>query len=181
MKTYFRIFTLIILVTGFGFTLNAQKSSKKEDKKKARNEKKAENFKKTKELFESRDFVFNADRAFPTGMRSIDLTTNSGYIKLKNDSVEADLPFFGRSYSADYSGNAGINFKGKAENAKTEYNDKKHKILYSFTVNDKDTYQVSMTITEEGGASVTINSNSKNSISYNGKIEKPKAEKKKKG
>jgi hypothetical protein len=177
MKTTIRTLSIITLILSFSLTLTAQGKSKKEQKKKAKSEKRFENYTKTKELLESGNFVFSADRAFPTGMRSIDLTNNPGYIIFKNDSAEADLPFFGRSYSADYGGNTGIKFRGKIENKDLKYNDKKHRINYAFSVNDKDNFQISMIISDDGSTNITINSSKKNSISYNGKIEKPEDKK----
>ena len=176
MRTNIRLLVIsVVLMFWVSLLAEAQKNDKKQDKKKAKSEKKAEQFSKTKELVESRDFFFDADRAFPLGMRSIDLVSNPGTIEVKNDSVVADLPFFGRSYTSHYSGTTGMEFKGEIENEKIEFNEKKRKVFYSFRVKDRDVFDVTMNITYDGGCSVTINSNGKNSISYSGKIEKPKS------
>jgi hypothetical protein len=173
MKTNIRLLIVsVVLMFGFSNLTEAQKSDKKQNKKKAKREKRAEDFLKTQKLIESRNFIFNAERAFPSGIRSIDLVSNPGSIEVKDDSVEADLPFFGRSYTSHYSGNAGMEFKGKVENEKVEINEKKQKIFYTFRIKDKDVYDVTMDISYSGGCSVTINSTGKNSISYGGKIEK---------
>ncbi len=172
MKTNFRLLVIsIILMFGISFLTEAQKSDKKKEKKKAKHEKRDEQFIETKKIIENRNFIFDADRAFPTGMRSIDLISNPGTIKIQNDSVDADLPFFGRSYTSHYDGNVGMVFNGKVENEKLEFNEKKRKILYAFRIRDKDYYDVTMAITYNGGCSVTINSQGKNSISYSGKVE----------
>lgn len=176
MRTNIRLLVIsVVFLFGVSLLTEAQKNDKKQDKKKAKSEKKAEQFSETKELVESRDFVFDADRAFPSGMRSIDLVSNPGTIEVNNESVVADLPFFGRSYTSHYSGNAGMKFKGEIENEKIEFNEKKRKVFYSFREKDRDFFDVTMEITYNGGCSVSINSNGKNSISYSGKIEKPKS------
>jgi len=173
MKTNIRLLIVsVVLMFGFSVLTEAQKSDKKQNKKKAKSEKRAEEFLQTQKLVESRNFIFNAERAFPSGMRSIDLVSNPGSIEVKDDSVEADLPFFGRSYTSHYSGNAGMEFKGKIENEKIEIIEKKQKIFYTFRIKDKDVYDVTMDISYSGGCSVTINSHGKNSISYGGKIKK---------
>jgi hypothetical protein len=173
MRTNIRLLVVsVVLLFSVNVLVEAQKSNKKHNRKKAKSEKRAEEFLKTKNLVESRSFIFNAERAFPAGMRSIDLISNPGTIEFKDDQVDADLPFFGRSYTSHYSSNAGMEFKGKIENEKIEINEKKKKILYSFRVSDKDTFDVVLDITYGGGCSVTINSNGKNAISYGGKIEK---------
>jgi hypothetical protein len=155
----------------FGF------NEKKDDRKHVRKEKRLKNYEKVKEIIESRNFIFNAERAFPTGMRSIDLISNPGTIAVKNDSVTADLPFFGRSYSSNYSGDAGMKFEGKIEDEKIETNDKKYKVTYSFSVSDSnDSYDVSIVVSSPESASVNINSRNKASISYSGELKENKKE-----
>ena len=179
MRTNIRLLVIsVVLMFGVNVLVEAQKSDKKHNRKKAKREKRAEEFSKTKKLVESRNFIFNAERAFPSGMRSIDLVSNPGTIEVKDGSAEADLPFFGRSYTSHYSSNTGIEFKGKIENENIEFNEKKQKIYYSFTINDKDVFNVTMDVSSNGGCSVTINSNGKNSISYGGKISKIKSKEK---
>ena len=151
----------------------AQGSKDKQSRKETRKEKRLNDYNKVKELIESKDFVFNARRAFPTGMRSIDLTTNRGTITVKNDTVTADLPYFGRSYVGNYSGEAGIKFEGKIKKESVEPNDKKLKLTYSFTVIDsQDQYDVSIVVTSSESASVSIITRNKASISYSGELEK---------
>ncbi len=165
---------LVLLLFAFSLTGFAQK-----DKKQSRHEKKQAGYEKMKKLVESRNFIFDAQRAFPTGYRSVDLTTNPGTISVKNDSVVADLPFFGRSYVSSYQGDAGIKFSGAAKEEEVKFVDKKYKIQYSFNVNSgNDTYNVYMDVSYDGTTSVNINSNNLTAISYNGKIEE--SEKKKK-
>lgn len=173
MKAIVRLFVVSgVLMFGVSLWAEAQKSEKKQSKKEARDEKKAEQFAQIKDLVESRSFIFNAERAFPSGMRSIDLVSNPGTLKVKDASAEADLPFFGRSYTNHYSGSTGMDFKGKIENEKVKFNEKKQKVIYTFRVKDSDVYDVTMDITFDGGCSLTINSHGKNSISYGGKIKK---------
>jgi len=179
MRTNIKLLVVsVVLMFGFSVLIEAQKSDKKQNKKESKREKRAEKFSETKKLVESRNFIFNAERAFPSGMRSVDLVSNPGTIEVKDDLIEADLPFFGRSFTSHYSGSAGMEFKGKVENEKIEFNEKKQKILYSFRIKDKDVFDVTMDISYNGGCSVTINSHGKNSISYGGKIKKIETEEK---
>ena len=164
----------VLLLFAFSFTGLAQK-----DRKQSKHEKKQAGYEKMKKLVESRDFIFDANRAFPTGLRSIDLTTNPGTISVKNDSVVADLPFFGRTYVSSYQGEAGLKFSGTAKDEELKFIDKKYKIQYSFNVTSgSDTYNVYMDILYDGNSSVNINSNNRTAISYNGKIEEREKKKK---
>lgn len=139
--------------------------------KKNRKEKQQEAIDKTKQLIDSGTYIFVPDRAYPQGGRSIDLTTNYGFIKIKRDKSIGDLPFFGRAYQIDYGSNeGGIKFEGEMLEKKFETNEKKKKYTYSFTVKDRDTYQIHMEIEFEGGAYVNVISNNRSFISYSGRI-----------
>jgi len=174
MKTQNRISILILLLMFVsGFSGYAQKGEKQQSRKKARHEKKMKSYEKVKELVSGKNFVFYAKRAFPTGYRSVDLTTNTGTIVIENDSVDADLPYFGRAYTSSYSGEAGLKFSGNIKDEKLEYRDEKFMVRYSFQVKgESDLFNVSMDISSDGNASVNINSQNRNSISYHGTIEK---------
>ena len=168
MKTVDRFSAVIVLlILAFSVTGLAQK-----DRKLSRHEKKQSGYEQMKKLIESRDFIFSATRAFPSGWRSIDLITNPGTIIIKEDSVVADLPFFGRSYMGSYQGEAGLKFSGTSKEEELKFIDKKYNVRYSFRVTSgSDTYKVYMDVTYDGDASVTIDSNNRATISYHGKIE----------
>ncbi|MBK3519057.1 DUF4251 domain-containing protein [Carboxylicivirga marina] len=146
----------------------------KKDKKKSKKEKKLEQFAETKKLIDSKDFIFVPDRAFPQGGRSIDLTTNYGFIKIMGSETEGDMPFFGRGYTVPYGGDGGIKFdKTELLNEKIEINEKKMRISYSFEARgENDTFRISMDFSYNGNASVNVISNNRSHISYNGDISK---------
>lgn len=168
--------------------LGVQNSSAQKKNKK---ERQMEQFAETQKLIDQKEFIFVPDRAFPQGGRSIDLTTNYGFIKIMGEETEADMPFFGRGYSGiGYGGSdSGIKYeKTSIENEKVEINEKKKKVIYSFEAKSKnDTFRITMDISYSGSTSVSVISNNRSSISYNGTTsiiekeeEKEKKEKKKK-
>jgi len=162
----------MLLIFGAGIHGNAQTNEKKQSKKEARAEKKKKQFEETQELVKSKSFIFDAQRVFPTGTRSLDLTTNPGSIKIENDSAWVDLPYFGRSYTSHYDANFSMDFEGRIKDEKLEISEKKLKINYSFDViANNDEYNIFMEISFSGDCSVTINSHGKATISYSGKIE----------
>ncbi len=164
MKSIFSIiFLSSILLVG---TTNAvaQKKSKKE--------RRMEQFTETQKLVDSKQFIFVPDRAFPQGGRSIDLTTNYGFIKIMGEETEGDMPFFGRGYTIPYGGDGGIKFdKTALKNEQVELNEKKMRISYSFEAKSKDdNYRIQMDIGYNGNTSVSVISNNRSQISYSGEI-----------
>ena len=165
----------------FGLTGFAQQKDKKQSRKEDRHEKRLNSYKAVREIIESKDFIFDAKRVFPTGHRSMDLISNPGTIIVKNDSVTADLPYFGRAYTSGYGGEAGMKFSGKMTNEKLEFQEDKYKIRYSFTVQgENDMYDIFMDMTSDENVSVSINCRNKAAISYSGLIERNKEESKNK-
>lgn len=160
--------SVLLLSSGETF---AQKKSKKE--------RRTEQFTETQKLFNSKQFIFVADRAFPQGGRSIDLTTNYGFIKIMDSETVGDLPFFGRGYTIPYGGDGGIKFEmTNIENEKVEINESKMRILYSFEAKSKDdVYRINMDIGYGGGTSVSVTSNNRSFISYNGQVSEIKKDK----
>jgi hypothetical protein len=165
MKGFVFILILLLIVP----SLNAQDNNKlsRKEKRADKEEIKKEQIRK---LLNSKTFVFNATHANPLGSGSIYLSSYYD-LKITGDSVIAYLPFFGVAYRADYGGkNGGIKFEELMKN----YGKKKIKsgTLIEFKVdNMKDSYLISMTISDIGYASVNISSNNKQAISFYGTID----------
>ncbi len=170
------IITLILF--SFFLMLSPQQSSAQN--KKNKQNKKDEAFKEMIKLVEDAQFIYVPSRAFPQGYQSVDLTTNYGFIKIKDDQAESDMPFFGRGFQANYGGDGGIKFSGEMINKKIELNEKKRMISFSFEVKDKDHFTINMEIGYSGSASVSVISNNRSHISYQGDIEKLEEEEKEK-
>uniref|UniRef100_UPI003564F594 DUF4251 domain-containing protein n=1 Tax=Ancylomarina sp. TaxID=1970196 RepID=UPI003564F594 len=128
------------------------------------------------QLIESGEFKFEAEKAYPQGGSSIDLTTNYGFIKISENKCLGDLPFFGRAYRVEYGADGGINFEGDILNEKLTHDDKKMKVTYTFEVKDKETYTVIMEVFSKQSASTIIRTDSKAHISYSGTISELKNE-----
>lgn len=107
------------------------------------------------------------------------LTTSSGYTKdlissydlvLKQDSAMAYLPFWGTAYMAKINDEGGIKFEALAEDLDIKDRGKKGYEL-TFDVNNMDdNYQVRMSISKSGYATLNITSTKKSHISYYGQI-----------
>ncbi len=142
--------------------------------KKTEEEKRQGQYEETVQLIENGNFIFEADRAFPQGGASIDLTTNYGFLKVNEDSTAVgDLPFFGRAFSVDYGGSGGIDFSGQMQELEYSPDKEKMRISYSFKVKDDDYYQILFDISYNGDASLSVISQNRSAISYHGYISLP--------
>jgi len=157
---------LMISVFATGF---AQETTKKAAREKSRIEKQHQ----IDTLINSKVFVFIATRALPLGGNSIDLTTNPNSVKFHPDVIESYMPFFGRAYSAEYGGEGGIKFKAKPKefDVVTLKGGKGFEINATVSVT-RDYYKLTLHVSPEGGATLTINSNQKSAISYFGNVVK---------
>ena len=147
--------------------LHAQ--SRREMKK----QKEAEEFAETLKLVESGSFHFLALRALSSRGRTIDLATHHATAGISNETATADLPYFGRATaSVGYSPESGgIKFDGPMEGVNLSVNEKKNRINLSFTVRGgRDQFKCIYTIMASGSATLGITSNTRESISYDGRI-----------
>ena len=152
----------------------AQTTDKKAEKEKKRIE--LENA--ISALVESKTFEFRANRALPTGYKSVDLTTNPNFVKFKPDLIVSEMPYFGKAYSVTYGRDGGLKFEGKPEVYTIEKKKKNYEI--EVKVKDKNDYfTINLTVAFEGSSSMSISSNNRSSISYNGEVFAPEAQKEK--
>jgi hypothetical protein len=168
MKTKFNFrLVMILTLTFITFSLsnvNAQEKSKKQLKE----ERKVEKQKKIALLVDSKEFIFEATRVIPQQGKTINLTSGDT-VEFHPELIMCDLPFFGRAYSSSYGGDSGMKFEGKP----TVFSIEKTKKVYVIKAEIKgelDTYSLLLSIYFEGSASLSINSNNRSSISYDGDI-----------
>ncbi len=94
--------------------------------------------------------------------------------------IESEMPYFGKAYSSIvYGGDTGMKFKGKPSEF-TVIKGKKGFEVKAVVQGTSDRYILYLTVGFSGSSSLSISSNNRSSISYNGDIyatEKP-AEKK---
>ncbi|MGO4770286.1 DUF4251 domain-containing protein [Flavobacterium sp. W22_SRS_FK3] len=174
MKT--KLFIFLIVLSFLGYPLLAQEKSKKELKK----ERELQKQKEIKALIDSKNFVFEAQKVMPQGGRLLNLDYNTYFLKFNETKTTCDLPFFGRGFNIPYGGGeGGIKFEGIPEDIRIEKNKKSYNI--KTTVKGKeDVYNLFFTVFFNGGATLSVNSNNRASISYDGEIEAPKPEELKK-
>ena len=121
-----------------------------------------------KESVENQHYIFVAQTALPLQGRVRQLTTDYT-LKVSKDTVIADLPYFGRAYSAPIgTSGGGIQFTStKFEYTSTE----RKKGGWNISIKPKDSQDVrelSLSISENGYVSLQVISNNRQAISFNG-------------
>jgi len=172
MKTTLSV--LLLLINVVIFSVSAQEKSKKELKQERELQKQNE----TKALIDSQNFVFEAQKATPQGGRLLQLDYNTYFLKFNADNTTCDLPFFGRAYNVGYNGDGGIKFEGKPENIKVETK-KNNTILKATVKGNSDVYDLTFSIFYNGSTTLSVNSNNRAPINYDGIIYAPKTTEKK--
>ncbi len=145
----------------------------------------------TKRIVEAKKFIFVASAALPmnsaeinTVLRSmpgansggnIDLTGGNYDVRVTPDSLIAYLPYYGRSFSAPMDRNeSGFKFTS----TKFSYeNTTRKRGGWQISINPKDTKEsvrMSLNISDSGYATLVVNSNNKQTITYNGYLKEPK-------
>ena len=170
MKT--KISSLIILLSFILSSAFAQEKSKKELKEEESQQKQIQ----IETLVNSKDFVFVARYALPMGTGQINLSSNPNYVRFSPDLMDGYMPFFGTATSAaiGLGGDNTIKFKDKPES----FNIKKMKKNFQIDAKVKgenDVYRLSLTVSFEGSTSLSIISNNRSTISYQGEIFPPEA------
>lgn len=173
MKTH-RIVILLLLCCSF-FMGFAQEKTKKQ----LRTEKRLEKQREVEKMIDAKEFQFVAQNSNSQTFRFVDLTTNPNFIKFKPDFIKSEMPFFGRGYSGlAYGGSdTGLKFEGVPE----KFTVKKGKKGYQIDVSVKgqqDFFNMTLSVSFEGSATLSVISNNRSPISYFGEIMPIKEEKK---
>mgnify|MGYP001104134951 CR=1 FL=1 len=148
-------------------------------------------FEALKTLVATKSFVFNAETAYPmqtydvmrvtsallrnTGNTPgrISLIGNGDYIKVKGDTVQAELAYFGEVRFAGSMNprDSGINFNGVPATFDVSENYKKQMLRLEFNIKEKiEPYEVIMHLYPNKNATVFINCINRTSIRYDGKL-----------
>jgi hypothetical protein len=164
-----KISLLAVLYLLIGTTAYSQEKSKKELKEEEKLQKQTQ----IEALVNSKDFVFKARWATPMGAGQIDLTTNPNYIKFNPDLMDGYMPYFGTVTTGIGMGSdAAIKFKDKPETFNIEKK-KKNFQIDARVKGENDTYRLSLSVSFEGSTSLSVTSNNRGTISYQGEIFPP--------
>lgn len=165
------LFVLFSAINSMGF---AQDKSKKQVKQELR----IENQTRIANLIDAREFVFIAKTANPQGFSPVGLTGEHNYIKFSPDLVESSLPFFGNVYgSYGFGSDEGLKFEGKPEEFAVKEGRKNYHITVRVNGAEGGVYRLILSISFDGNTAVSISSNNRSNISFNGMITEPEDKK----
>lgn len=165
--------TRIILSFVFLAIIMTSAYSQEKSKKELKAEESLKKQMQIETLVNSKDFVFIAKYALPMGAKQVDLRSNPNYVRFSSDLMDGYMPFFGTATSGiGLSGDNTIKFKDKPETFNIEKK-KKNFQLDTKVKGERDIYRVSLSISFEGTASMSIISNNRSTISYQGEIFPP--------
>jgi hypothetical protein len=169
MKTKFLLLTALVACSLT--TVFSQEKSSKEKKE----EEKLAVQQQVEALMNAREYVFTGQNAYPTGYRTVNLAGRQNFVKFHPEMIESDMPYFGKAssnvaYSSTSDG--GLKFEGKPD----EYTFAKKKKDYQVGMVVKETgesYRITLIVQFSGSATLTIISNNRSPISYNGYVSGP--------
>jgi hypothetical protein len=166
-------FLLLLVISCIGMCSYSQEKSSKQTKE----EQKLAAQQQTEALLNAKEYIFTGLDAYPTGYRSVNLTSRQNFVKFHPELIESDMPYFGRANSSvayGSSSDGGLKFTGKPE----EYTIDKKKKNYQISTVVKESgeaYKLTLIVQFSGSATLTIICNSRSPISYNGYISAPAA------
>ena len=168
-----KISVLMALLLFIGTNLFAQEKSKKQLKA----ERSIEKQRQTEAMINAKEFVFVGRTALPTGFKTMNLTSNTNFVKFHPDRIESYMPFFGKAYSGiGYGGDNGLKFEGKPEEYTFTREAKNYRINASVK-GTNDYFKLTLSVSFEGSATLSITSNNRSPISYYGEISAPEKKK----
>ncbi|MEH6764907.1 MAG: DUF4251 domain-containing protein [Aequorivita antarctica] len=157
----------LLVAVLFYFILGSALAQEKDIK--ASTSQETENTSNIENLLNSKTFEFVANTAFPTSGTPKNLVGSGYSVSFSPEKIVSNLPFYGRAYGGMALGrDKGMRFQGNPKNFTIEKN-KEYKV--NTTVNDEgNTYVIALSVNDSGYASLTISSNDRGAISYQGEV-----------
>ncbi len=169
MKKYFYLCVCCVLSISTTFS---QENSSKVTKAEKRIQIKAQ----IEQLVNSKSFEFIGVTAFPLGLSPIAISSNTNSVVFSKDIIRSDMPFYGTGYRAiNFGRDTGMRFQGKPEKFQIEKKAKGFEISIDVNSNN-NTKTLLLSISDTGSAILTISSNDRSTISYQGEIKALKKE-----
>lgn len=125
---------------------------------------------KIKALVEAQHYVFKAQTALPMAGTTRQLTSDFD-LQVSKDTIVSDLPYFGRAYTAPLNPAEGpLHFTSTKFDYIKSMNKKGGWNITIIPKDLQDPRQLTLTIFDNGTASVMVNSYNRQAISFNGYI-----------
>ena len=163
-------FLIFSVLLAFSVTVTYARNTVNKSNKQLKAKQKAWQMEQIKTVIRSKSFVFKAQTVIPKNDMTKTLTTDFG-IDVKNDSVYSYMPYFGNTYSRDYSSfkDSPMGFMQPIDN----YSTKRAKSGYIVRIkvkNGRDIIDLTFHISKTGNATVSASSINRQGITYTGII-----------
>jgi Domain of unknown function (DUF4251) len=133
-------------------------------------QKKQDQFTRLKSMIDSKTFRFHAQSATSMKGRTKQLSSEY-YLKINQDSLYVDLPYYGRAYSSGYPGtDLGFQFISKDFSYAADTTKKGGWDITIMPKNEAKVNSIYLSISSSGYCSVRISSSNRDPISYYGTI-----------
>jgi hypothetical protein len=165
MKNIIVSLILIFSITAFSYAQNDE-GTRRPSRAERKNIKKEE----IKNLIEDKTFVFKPTHAMPMGGGNLYL--NHSYVaEVNGDTLISYLPFFGVAYHAEYGARqSALDFTQPVENLNSKNTNKGYQVSVNVK-NKMDHLTYTFFISDQGYATLNVNSTNRQSISFYGSIE----------
>lgn len=154
---------IVAALVGCGSSQNAVEKQTKERKLEAQ----------VADSVNGRCFTVIFDYVQPRNMISAHYLTSTYYVKLKDDSVRSELPYFGRAYRADIShpGRSPLSFVSAVQNVTVKQGRKKDYVIYLKLRNGSEWFDYYLNVFPNGKSTLNVSSSDRESISFTGQME----------
>lgn len=143
----------------------------REEKKIKKQELNEANFKYAKDLVENGQFTFKSAWMNTRAGKRVQLDAGRGYLTIKDGFAQSFLPYFGVVRVAWMYEGGGIEFNAEMEDYEISYDEQRRIINIEFKMTGRqEKYDVYLQLYKGLNASVTINSNVRDSIIYDGQV-----------
>jgi hypothetical protein len=163
---FFILFIILLLSTPYIYSQDRNNKGTKEERR-------LEKQKQVDKMINDKEFVFVPRTALPAGMSVVNLSPNQNSIKFHPDFIDSFMPFFGRAYNVEgYGRDTGLQFSGKPDKFTIEKKGKMYQInVVVKEVNDM--FSLFLSVGVDGFASLSVSSNNRSPISFEGEISAP--------
>ncbi|EAQ41485.1 DUF4251 domain-containing protein [Polaribacter sp. MED152] len=106
-----------------------------------------------------------------SNLARISLINNPNFFKIKNDSIDLYLPYYGeQQIGGDYTSESGLVFKGVPARTKIEFDSSKNRYNLTYILNaNKESLTANLTLFANNTSTLRINSSIRTTIIYYGK------------
>lgn len=162
-----RVLYVFYAVILFGFQTNDAQT--RAEKKALKEEIALKDYEKMQSMVDSKSYAFEANWAITQSGKRINLIGSPNYLKINSLHAIASMSYFGVAQNIAYGSDIGIKFDCEIKSYDVKLVDKKKKIIINGqTENNSEKFDFILTIFHNGNASLALNSNNRNSISYDG-------------